>query len=103
MSCFGECNFSFFKVRMTSKISNLKVRFFKRFFKVVLQYCRVMSGTEHVAMAIYSVPVSLLFQVRYYHLRHKKAKYLVLSKTYAQTHLPLGLLLNIFSRMFYPV
>ena len=46
--------------------------------------------------------VSCFFKTKYYYLRLKKAKYLVLSKTHA---IPpsLGLLFNIFNRIFYPV
>ena len=47
-------------------------------------YINIPDGTHFdVAMATCSIPVSYLFKMKYNHLRLNKAKYLVLSKTYA--------------------
>ena len=59
-------------------------------------------GTHfNVAMATGSVPVSCLFNMKYYHLRLNKAKYLVLLR---RMPVPpsLGLLFNIFTVYFAP-
>ena len=50
----------------------------------MLHLWNIADGTHFdVATATYSVPVSYLFKIKYYHLRLNEAKYLVLSKTNA--------------------